>query len=343
MALNLIEYMPIGVIRTPFTSPGSTPIQSTLAMSTRGEVILAPEFSDGLKDISSFSHIILIYHFHLSRGYSLVSRTCLGDEEHGIFAMRQSARPNAIGFSIVKLENVTGNVLQISGVDVVDGSPLLDIKPFVPLFDNRPQASMGWLGRAHAKKVIEETRMRDGKQTDLKSKISTKQKADGLKKLESVRYMHIGVIHTSFSDTKSAPIQGVFAKDAKGEVEVYSKYEEGLKDIEQFSHIILFYHFHLSQGYSLVSMPFLEDKKHGIFSIRHFKRPNAVGISVVKLEKVKGNILEISEVDILNGTPLIDIKPFVPLFDNVLKASSGWLTSPHVDLVRGESGKHRSE
>jgi tRNA (Thr-GGU) A37 N-methylase len=79
------------------------------------------------------------------------------------------------------------------------------------------------------------------------------------------------------------------------------------------------------------------------YAIQHFNRPNAVGISVVKLEQVKGNILEISEVDILDGTSLIDIKPFVPLFDNVLDASSGWLTSPHVDLIRGEPGKHRAE
>jgi tRNA-Thr(GGU) m(6)t(6)A37 methyltransferase TsaA len=150
-------------------------------------------------------------------------------------------------------------------------------------------------------------------------------------------------VHTSFSDTKSAPIQGVFAKDAKGKAEVNTEYAEGLRDIEQFSHLILLYHFHLSQGYSLISMPFLEDERHGIFSIRHFNRPNAVGISVVKLEQVKRNILEISEADILNGTPLIDIKPFVPLFDNNLDASNGWLTGPHVDLVRGKSGKHRAE
>jgi tRNA-Thr(GGU) m(6)t(6)A37 methyltransferase TsaA len=343
MAQNEIVYTPIGVVQTGFTNPESAPIQSTFATDAKGEVILPPEFNDGLKDVSSFSHVILIYHFHLSQGYSLISPTCLGDEEHGIFAMRQSRRPNAIGISMVKLEKIRGNILQISGVDIVDGSPLLDIKPFVPLFDNRPEASMGWLGRSHAERVRGETRVRASKKISLNTGISKRQRAGESKRLEAIRYAPIGIIHTGFTDTKSAPIQGVFAKDAKGKVEVYSDYAEGLRDIELFSHIILLYHFHLSRGYSLISMPFLEDEKHGIFSIRHFNRPNPVGISVVKLEQVKGNTLEISEVDILDGTPLIDIKPFVSLFDNILDASGGWLSSSHVDLVRGESGKHRAE
>ena len=93
----------------------------------------------------------------------------------------------------------------------------------------------------------------------------------------------------------------------------------------------------------LISKPFLEDEPHGIFSIRHFKRPNPIGLSIVKLEKVKENILEISEVDILDGTPLPDIKPLVPQFDNCLNAKSGWLGNHHLDQVRGEPGKHRSE
>jgi tRNA-Thr(GGU) m(6)t(6)A37 methyltransferase TsaA len=341
MAHNMIAYKPIGIIHSGFINPESTPIQSTFASDAQGEAVLSPEFSDGLKDVSSFSHIILIYHFHLSQEYSLISQICLGDEEHGIFAMRQSRRPNAIGISVVKLEKITGNILQVSGIDIVDGSPLLDIKPFVPLFDNRPEASMGWLGRSHADRVIEETRARTRKQSNFNTRISNKPRAEESTEHETIRYKPIGTIHTSFTDFKSAPIQGVFAKDAKGKIEVYPGYAEGIRDIEQFSHLILLYHFHLSKVYSLICMPFLEDEEHGIFSIRHFNRPNAIGISVVKLEQVEGNILGIGEVDILDGTPLIDIKPFVPLFDNNLNASSGWLISPHVDLLRGESGKHR--
>ena len=161
--------------------------------------------------------------------------------------------------------------------------------------------------------------------------------------MEEIRYRPIGVIHTEFRDKKATPIQGIFAKDAKGEVKVFSEYSAGLKDIEGFSYIILIYHFHLSNGYSLISMPFLEEEQNGSFSIRHFNRPNPIGISVVKLERVRGNTLEISEVDIIDGTPLLDIKPFVPLFDNRANAKSGWVSNPHLDMAKGESGKHRSE
>jgi probable methyltransferase, YaeB/AF_0241 family len=162
-------------------------------------------------------------------------------------------------------------------------------------------------------------------------------------KEEEIRYQPIGIIHSGFRDKKDTPIQGIFARDAKGKVEVFSEYADGLKDLEGFSHLILIYHFHRADGYSLISKPFLEDEEHGIFSIRHFKRPNPIGLSVVKLESVRGNILEISEVDVLDGTPLLDIKPFVPRFDNREDAKSGWLSNPHLDMVKGESGKHRSE
>ncbi len=160
------------------------------------------------------------------------------------------------------------------------------------------------------------------------------------KNMDELTYRPIGIIHTGFREKKVAPIQGVFAKDAKGEVEVFPEYADGLRDIEVFSHVILIYHFHLSDGYSLISKPFLKDEQHGIFSIRHFKRPNPIGLSVVKLKEVRGNILEICEVDIIDGTPLLDIKPFVPQFDHRDNARSGWLNSLEYE---GESGKHRSE
>ena len=158
-----------------------------------------------------------------------------------------------------------------------------------------------------------------------------------------IKYTTIGVIHTRFINSKSAPIQGVFAKDATGEVELFPEYTDGLKDLDSFSHIILIYHFHLSNGFSLISQPFLEDEEHGIFSIRHFNRPNPIGLSVVKLNEVEGNVLHISEVDILNGTPLLDIKPLVPLFDDRPNAKGGWTESDDIDLNRGKPGKHRSE
>ena len=343
MARKEIIHTPIGVIHSSFISPESTPLQSAFAGSSTGEVVLFPEFGDGLKDIDSFSHIILIYQFHLSRGYSLISRTCLGDEEHGIFSMRQSKRPNAIGISFVSLERVRGNTLEISGVDIVDGSPLLDIKPFVPLFDNRPGCLMGWLSKSHADRVREESILRAGRQPESNAVTGTRHSTEATRNIEPIKYSPIGLMHSGFTNTRSAPIQGVFARDARGQIEVYPEYARGLSDIQGFSHLIVLYHFHLARGYNLITMPFLEDEKHGIFSIRHFKRPNAIGISVVKLENVRGNILELSEVDIIDGTPIIDIKPFVPVFDNILDASDGWLSNPHIDLVRGESDRHRPE
>ena len=161
--------------------------------------------------------------------------------------------------------------------------------------------------------------------------------------MDKIEYNAIGIIHSGFIDKENTPIQGVFKKAAKGTVEIFPEYAEGLKDITEFSHIILIYHFHLSNGFSLITTPFLEDVEHGIFSIRHFNRPNPIGLSVVKLDKVAGNVLDISEVDILDGTPLLDIKPLVPLFDNRPNAKGGWTEKPDIDLNRGKPGKHRNE
>jgi tRNA-Thr(GGU) m(6)t(6)A37 methyltransferase TsaA len=142
--------------------------------------------------------------------------------------------------------------------------------------------------------------------------------------IQPITYEPIGVIHTPFKEQASTPIQGVFAPDSKGEVEVFPQYIDGLKDINGFSHLILIYHFHLSKGYSLLTKPFLNKSNKGIFAIRHFKRPNHIGLSVVRLYSVKGSILEIGEVDIVDGTPLLDIKPYVPDFDNRLNVRNGW-------------------
>ena len=139
-----------------------------------------------------------------------------------------------------------------------------------------------------------------------------------------VTYEPIGIIHTPFRDKASTPIQGVFNPDSTGEVEVFPQYVDGLKDITGFSHLILIYHFHLSEGYSLITRPFLDNEGKGIFSIRHFNRPNPIGISVVRLDQVKSNILTIGEVDILDGTPLLDIKPYMPDFDNRHDVRKGW-------------------
>ena len=143
--MNEIKYKPIGVIHSPFKEPRGTPIQPAGAKGIDGTVEIFPEYVEGLKDIEGFSHIILIYHFHLSRGAPLKVKPYMDNEAHGVFAMRSPSRPNPIGISIVRLVRVEQNVLHIQDVDIVDGTPLLDIKPYVPEFDIRKVEKMGWL------------------------------------------------------------------------------------------------------------------------------------------------------------------------------------------------------
>jgi len=133
----------IGVIHSPFTDKKQTPIQPTRSQAV-GQVIIHPEFADGLQDVEGFSHIILLYAFHQSEGYSLRVKPFLDDQLHGLFATRHPCRPNPIGLSIVRLLARRDNVLEIEGVDVLDGTPLLDIKPYVPDFDVRTNTHTGW-------------------------------------------------------------------------------------------------------------------------------------------------------------------------------------------------------
>jgi tRNA-Thr(GGU) m(6)t(6)A37 methyltransferase TsaA len=142
--------------------------------------------------------------------------------------------------------------------------------------------------------------------------------------IQPIMYKPIGVIRTPFKEQANTPIQGVFAPESKGEVEVFPQYADGLNDIAGFSHLILIYHFHLAEGYSLITRPFLDNEGKGIFSIRHFNRPNPIGISVVRLDKVEGNILTVGEVDMIDGTPLLDIKPYMPDFDVRHNVRKGW-------------------
>jgi tRNA-Thr(GGU) m(6)t(6)A37 methyltransferase TsaA len=143
--MDEITYKPIGIIRTPFKKPEGTPIQASGACGARGTVEVFPEYAEGLKDLEGFSHVILIYHFHLSKASRLLAKPFLDDEEHGIFAIRGPSRPNPIGISTVQLEKIKNNVLSFQDADIVDGTPLLDIKPFVPAFDQREVRKVGWL------------------------------------------------------------------------------------------------------------------------------------------------------------------------------------------------------
>ena len=142
--------------------------------------------------------------------------------------------------------------------------------------------------------------------------------------MKKIEYDPIGIIHTDFTEKEKTPIQGFLSSESKGWIEVFPRFVDGLKDISDFSHLILIYHFHKAECCSLIAKPFLDKERKGIFSIRHFNRPNPIGISIVKLDGVRGNILDISEVDVLDGTPLLDIKPYVPDFDIKHNVNAGW-------------------
>ncbi|MEA3254125.1 MAG: tRNA (N6-threonylcarbamoyladenosine(37)-N6)-methyltransferase TrmO, partial [Chloroflexota bacterium] len=143
--MDEIRYRAIGVIHSPFKEPKGTPIQPPGAKGADGVVEVFPEYVGGLKDVGGFSHIILIYHFHLARGFSLKARPYMDNEARGVFAMRGPSRPNPIGVSVVRLVGVEGNLLRVQDIDIVDGTPLLDIKPYVPEFDMKEAEKIGWL------------------------------------------------------------------------------------------------------------------------------------------------------------------------------------------------------
>ncbi len=140
-----ICFSPIGVIHTPYSNPEGVPVQPPGGKSVKGKVEVFPEFEDGLKDLEGFSHIILIYHFHLSGDYALEVIPFMDEEVRGVSATRAPRRPNPIGMSLVRLVRIENIELFIHDVDMLDGTPLLDIKPYVPAFDIRDQVSTGWL------------------------------------------------------------------------------------------------------------------------------------------------------------------------------------------------------
>jgi tRNA-Thr(GGU) m(6)t(6)A37 methyltransferase TsaA len=142
--------VPIGIIHTPHKDPKGTPIQPTGATDYEGIIELEPKYLEGLKDLDGFSHIILLYHFHKSKQYNLTVKPYMDKEQRGLFATRYPARPNPIGLSVVRLNKIIENKLHILDVDMLNGTPLLDIKPFIPEIDNRENARIGWLeNKAH--------------------------------------------------------------------------------------------------------------------------------------------------------------------------------------------------
>jgi tRNA-Thr(GGU) m(6)t(6)A37 methyltransferase TsaA len=143
-----IQYRPIGIVRSPFENAEGTPIQPSRAKEVNGTVEVFEEFAEGLCDLDGFSHIILLCHLHKSRRYQLKVIPFLDNVHRGLFATRAPSRPNPIGLSVVRLIGIQGNTLSIQGVDFLDGTPVLDIKPFVGEFDDRSNIRIGWLEAA---------------------------------------------------------------------------------------------------------------------------------------------------------------------------------------------------
>jgi tRNA (adenine37-N6)-methyltransferase len=144
--MDSINYEPIGIIRTQYTVTLGMPIQAALAQkSVLAVAEISEQFVEGLTDLTAFSHIILIYHFHKSREAPMMQKPFLDDQKHGVFSIRSPRRPNPIGMSVVELIRIEENRLYFNGADMLDETPLLDIKPFVPQFDHRETDRIGWL------------------------------------------------------------------------------------------------------------------------------------------------------------------------------------------------------
>jgi tRNA-Thr(GGU) m(6)t(6)A37 methyltransferase TsaA len=152
--------------------------------------------------------------------------------------------------------------------------------------------------------------------------------------MQEIVYRPIGVIHTPFKEPKGAPIQPVASGGTAGRAELLPEYEPGIKDLEGFSHVILLYHLHLSRGYDLQVTPFLDDELRGLFATRAPRRPNPIGLSVVRLERIEGHTLHVLDVDMVDGTPLLDVKPYAPTFRDVEEYRVGWLAGKNDEARR---------
>jgi tRNA-Thr(GGU) m(6)t(6)A37 methyltransferase TsaA len=143
----------------------------------------------------------------------------------------------------------------------------------------------------------------------------------------AISYQTIGIIHSPFEGVENVPIQPSAAVGIRGTVEVFANFAKGLKDLEGFSHVILLYHFHRVAQSKLTVIPFLDREPRGVFATRAPTRPNPIGLSIVRLLSVEGGVLHVENVDIVDGTPLLDIKPYVPAFDHHEVERTGWLAA----------------
>lgn len=149
---------------------------------------------------------------------------------------------------------------------------------------------------------------------------------------QPIQYQAIGILHTPFDDIRDMPIQPTGAQGVRGTAEVFDAFCAGLIDLDGFSHIILLYHLHQVEEPQLVVTPFLDTRSHGVFATRAPRRPNPIGLSVVRLVRLEGNVLHLENVDMLDGTPLLDIKPYIPAFDHQPVTRLGWLEGASDDV-----------
>jgi len=140
-----------------------------------------------------------------------------------------------------------------------------------------------------------------------------------------MNFEQIGVVHSSITSPQNAPIQPKGAKGIKGQVEIFPSFTEGLRDLEGFSHIYLIYHFHLAARTELAVTPFMDTVERGVYATRSPLRPNHIGLSIVCLNSIEDNVLHVEDIDLVAGTPLLDIKPYIQAFDQINESSSGWM------------------
>ncbi|MBN1361494.1 MAG: tRNA (N6-threonylcarbamoyladenosine(37)-N6)-methyltransferase TrmO [Sedimentisphaerales bacterium] len=157
--------------------------------------------------------------------------------------------------------------------------------------------------------------------------------------MEGILYHPIGRISSPFKDNVGVPRQAVGAADVRAKIEVFNEFSKGLKDLDGFSHIVVVFHLHLVTSPSLAAHPPWDGREHGVFATRSPYRPNPIGISTVRLERIHDNILEVSGVDMIDGTPVLDIKPYVPDLNPAGEVKTGWLPDTKAErMVRSRSG-----
>jgi len=143
--MEKITLNPIGIVHSPFKEPVGVPKDSTDGMDYQGTIEIFSEYRDGLKDLDGFSHILVLFYFHKSEYSHLIVKPYLDDHLRGVFATRSPHRPNFIGLSVVELLEIDGDILHIKGIDMIEGTPILDIKPYIPEFDSNEGIRIGWL------------------------------------------------------------------------------------------------------------------------------------------------------------------------------------------------------